>query len=117
MGRFAHSRSLALLAACLLLAASAPAHAVKKRAPAPRPPSPAAAPTPAGPASASPYNTRIDLNAAIPTIPPDTTELPLAAKGAIVMESTTGRVLYEKNADEAQFPASTTKIMTALLVI
>ena len=44
-------------------------------------------------------------------------ELPLAAKGAIVMDSYTGRALYEKNADEVQFPASTTKIMTALLVI
>ena len=44
-------------------------------------------------------------------------ELPLAAKGAIVMDSLTGRSLYEKNADEPQYPASTTKIMTALLVI
>ena len=44
-------------------------------------------------------------------------ELPLAAKGAIVIDSYTGRSLYEKNADEPQYPASTTKIMTALLVI
>ena len=44
-------------------------------------------------------------------------ELPLAAKGAIVLDSYTGRPLYEKNADEPQYPASTTKIMTALLVI
>ena len=44
-------------------------------------------------------------------------ELPLAAKGAIVLDSYTGRSLYEKNADEPQYPASTTKIMTALLVI
>ncbi len=44
-------------------------------------------------------------------------ELPLAAKGAIVLDSYTGRTLYEKNADEPQYPASTTKIMTALLVI
>lgn len=44
-------------------------------------------------------------------------ELPLAAKGAIVLDSLTGRSLYEKNADEPQYPASTTKIMTALLVI
>ena len=44
-------------------------------------------------------------------------ELPLAAKGAIVLDSYTGRALYEKNADEPQYPASTTKIMTALLVI
>ena len=44
-------------------------------------------------------------------------ELPLAARGAIVLDSYTGRTLYAKNADEPQYPASTTKIMTALLVI
>lgn len=44
-------------------------------------------------------------------------ELPLMAKGAIVLDAYTGKPLYEKNADEAQYPASTTKIMTALLVI
>lgn len=43
--------------------------------------------------------------------------LPLAAKGAIVIDGFTGKTLYEKNADAPQFPASTTKIMTALLVI
>ena len=44
-------------------------------------------------------------------------ELPLKAKGAIVLDAYTGQPLYEKNADAAQYPASTTKIMTALLVI
>jgi D-alanyl-D-alanine carboxypeptidase (penicillin-binding protein 5/6) len=53
----------------------------------------------------------------VPQIPPDLTELPLAAKGAIVIDAATGETLYEKNADEPQYPASTTKIMTALLVI
>src|SRR5437660_358342 len=119
MVRFARSRNLALLAAGVLLAGSAPVHAAKKRAPR----APALPPAEAGavhartlrvPGSNAPP---IDLNAAVPLIPPDTTELPLAAKGAIVMESLTGRVLYEKNADEPQFPASTTKILTALLVI
>lgn len=38
------------------------------------------------------------------------------AKSAILMEISTGRVLYEKNADEALPPASVTKIMTMLLV-
>src|SRR5437773_406141 len=47
----------------------------------------------------------------------ETDGLPLAAKGAIVIDAQTGAPLYEKNADEPQFPASTTKIMTALLVI
>ncbi len=44
-------------------------------------------------------------------------ELPIHARGAIVLDAFTGKTLYEKNADVAEFPASTTKIMTALLVI
>ncbi len=44
-------------------------------------------------------------------------EIPMAAAGAIVIDGFTGATLYAKNADAAQFPASTTKIMTALLVI
>ncbi len=39
------------------------------------------------------------------------------AGSAIVMEISTGTVLYEKNADAVNFPASITKIMTALLVV
>ena len=34
----------------------------------------------------------------------------------IVIEWTTGRVLYALNADERAYPASTTKILTALVV-
>jgi len=53
-----------------------------------------------------------------PAAQPDANgELQLAAWGAIVIDELTGKVLYEKNADAPQFPASTTKIMTALLVI
>jgi D-alanyl-D-alanine carboxypeptidase (penicillin-binding protein 5/6) len=44
-------------------------------------------------------------------------ELPLSAEGAIVIDGLTGRALYEKNPDVPLYPASTTKIMTALLVI
>ena len=44
-------------------------------------------------------------------------ELPLAAAGAISLDAFTGAVLYEKDANVAQFPASTTKQMTAILVI
>ena len=40
----------------------------------------------------------------------------ISAQNAILMDSTTGRVLYEKNADERSLIASTTKIMTALIV-
>ena len=39
------------------------------------------------------------------------------AKAAFVMDVNTGTVLYEKNADEALYPASITKIMTTLLAI
>ena len=40
----------------------------------------------------------------------------LSARKAILMDADSGRVLYEKNADERSLIASTTKIMTALLV-
>lgn len=36
---------------------------------------------------------------------------------AIVVEESTGKILYEKNAYEKMYPASTTKILTAILVI
>ena len=40
----------------------------------------------------------------------------VSAHSAIVMDAMTGRVLYEKNADDRSLIASTTKIMTALVV-
>lgn len=40
----------------------------------------------------------------------------VSAQKAIVMDATTGRVLYEKRADEKSLIASTTKIMTALVI-
>ena len=40
----------------------------------------------------------------------------VSAKSAIVLDGTTGRVLYEKQADQQMLIASTTKIMTALIV-
>jgi D-alanyl-D-alanine carboxypeptidase len=39
------------------------------------------------------------------------------ADAAIVMEASTGLILYEKNIDKTYYPASITKIMTALLAI
>lgn len=44
-------------------------------------------------------------------------ELVEHAKSAILIEASTGEVLYEKNADEALAPASMTKIMTLLLTM
>ena len=40
----------------------------------------------------------------------------ISAQSAIVMDGTTGQILYEKDADERSLIASTTKIMTALVV-
>ena len=47
--------------------------------------------------------------------PENLTEDQLYAKAAILIEASTGEVIFEKNADEALYPASTTKILTALL--
>lgn len=41
----------------------------------------------------------------------------LPCQSAILVEETTGRVLYEKNADAPMAPASITKVMTMLLVV
>lgn len=49
--------------------------------------------------------------------PEDLTPDQLAAVSAILIEESTGMVIFEKNADQLMFPASTTKIMTALLCI
>ena len=44
-------------------------------------------------------------------------EISVSANSAVVMEASTGRVLYQKNAYEKMPMASTTKIMTALVAI
>ena len=41
----------------------------------------------------------------------------ISAGQAILIEGDTGRVLYEKCADQKAYPASTTKIMTALVTL
>lgn len=43
-------------------------------------------------------------------------ELAIEADGAILMEASTGKILYEKNADVALPPASVTKTMSLLLI-
>lgn len=48
---------------------------------------------------------------------PKALELVENAKSAILIEASTGEVLYEMNADEALAPASMTKIMTLLLTM
>jgi len=46
---------------------------------------------------------------------PSTTAVELASPSAILMEASTGTVLFEKNPDEIRSPASITKIMTLIL--
>lgn len=41
----------------------------------------------------------------------------ITADAAIVMDEQTGQVLYEKNADKREYPASMTKMMTCILAI
>lgn len=41
----------------------------------------------------------------------------IAEETGILMEATTGQVLFDKEMDETRYPASTTKIMTALLIL
>ena len=41
----------------------------------------------------------------------------VSAEGAVLIDADSGRVLYEKNADKRLYPASTTKIMTALIAL
>lgn len=45
----------------------------------------------------------------------ETEELELNSDAAILIDATTGEVLYEKNSNKREYPASITKIMTALL--
>jgi D-alanyl-D-alanine carboxypeptidase (penicillin-binding protein 5/6) len=52
------------------------------------------------------------VEATDPTLPPV-----LDAEGAILIEQETGKILFEKNKDKQLYPASTTKILTALLAI
>ncbi|MEG0997010.1 MAG: D-alanyl-D-alanine carboxypeptidase family protein, partial [Clostridia bacterium] len=58
------------------------------------------------PSDAEPYD---------PERPEDLQPEQLYAKSAVLIEATTGDVIFEKSADERMYPASTTKIMTVLL--
>ena len=41
----------------------------------------------------------------------------LTASAAILIEESTGTILYEKNADQKMYPASMTKVLTALVAL
>lgn len=50
-----------------------------------------------------------------PAVPDNAVEL--SSKGAIIGETTTDEILYEYHADDRLYPASTTKLMTALVAV
>jgi serine-type D-Ala-D-Ala carboxypeptidase (penicillin-binding protein 5/6) len=107
--------SVAWFAALALLgSAAAPLHgAPKKKSP---------GKTPSKPLSSKSKSSSSKAAAKKPEPPPSPPplapgELPLAARAALSMDLKTGAVLYEKNADALEYPASATKILTALLVI
>jgi D-alanyl-D-alanine carboxypeptidase (penicillin-binding protein 5/6) len=54
---------------------------------------------------------------AIPIADPAVPAPGVSAKSAVVIDADTGRVLYDLNAHQRRAPASTTKIMTAILTI
>ena len=102
MARLSANKALAILSAMLLLGGTAPG-ATKKGA---------SSKSTAGKTAKKPPPT--PTPAPVPLAPG---ELPLAAKSAILLDAKSGDILYEKNPDEMQYPASATKILTALLVI
>lgn len=46
-----------------------------------------------------------------------TNEPTIYSEGAVLIEASTGNVLYEKNSNEKLYPASTTKILTAIIAL
>lgn len=47
----------------------------------------------------------------------DASSLKIYSEAAVLMDSTTGKVIYDKDSKAHKFPASTTKILTAILTI
>lgn len=61
----------------------------------------------------------IVISAILPIVPSFAVEEEpvVDAPVALLMESETGKILYEKDSDKKMYPASTTKIMTAILAL
>ena len=57
-----------------------------------------------------------DVQAAEAPADQNQTAVQIAAPSAILMEASTGQVIYEKGADEKRSPASVTKVMTLILI-
>ena len=47
----------------------------------------------------------------------DTANLDVSSKSAVLMEASSGEIIFAKNENEALSPASVTKIMTLLLIM
>ncbi len=56
-----------------------------------------------------------NINTQTDAIGADNVDLGITSKSAVLIEANSGKILYEKNKDEALKPASVTKIMTLLL--
>ncbi|WP_349947702.1 serine hydrolase [Lacrimispora sp. BS-2] len=51
------------------------------------------------------------------TLPADIKQPEIQSEGAVLMDASTGTLLYSKNGETRYYPASITKLMTALLVV
>ncbi len=61
---------------------------------------------------------KAEIDAIIASIPSDWPKAPsVSAKTAVLMDADSGEILYAKDATKAMYPASTTKLMTALLTL
>lgn len=58
-----------------------------------------------------------DTNTETPGQTPWPSDVSVSAEGACVMDADSGTILYGKNEDTAYYPASITKVMTALVVL
>lgn len=67
--------------------------------------------------SANTANTSNTTNTADTTNTASLEEPVISSEGAVLMDAATGKVLYGKNQDKQFYPASITKVMTALLVL
>lgn len=65
----------------------------------------------------SPLNAVNPINAAEATNTAGPEEPVIGSEGAVLMDAATGKLLYGKNQDKQFYPASITKVMTALLVL
>ena len=72
-------------------------------------------------AHANVYDDMMEENRAIPVVSNEVENWPqgpvISARSAILMDADTGAILYNKDSHVRMYPASTTKLMTSLLVM